>query len=44
MRYRAAKSVEVIRDNVSEEDARKVVNSVFDACFKDTIPFERVPP
>lgn len=32
-----------VRD-ISKEEAERVVESVFDACFNDTEPFERIPP
>ena len=32
-----------VRD-ISKEEAQEVVESVFDACFHDTEPFERIPP
>lgn len=43
VRERATKSVLCVRD-ISEEEARTVVDRVFPSCFADTIPFERVPP
>lgn len=30
--------------NISKQEAMDVVDSVFDACFNDTDPFERIPP
>lgn len=32
-----------VRD-ISKQDAEDVVDSVFEACFNDTDPFERIPP
>lgn len=43
MRERAAKSLLCVRD-ISEEQAYRAVDKVFAGCFKDTDPFERVPP
>lgn len=43
MKTRAVKSMLCVR-NISKEEAEKVVDSVFDACFHDTEPFERIPP
>ena len=43
MKERAAKSLLCVRE-MSEEQAHKVVDEVFSSCFKDTDPFERVPP
>ena len=43
VRERARKSLLSIQD-IGEAEAGKVVDSVFDACFRDTEPFERVPP
>lgn len=43
MRERARKSLLSTQD-IGEAEARKVVDSVFDTCFRDTEPFERVPP
>ena len=43
VRERAMKSVLCVRD-VSEREAREVVDRVFQTCFADTDPFERVPP
>ena len=37
------KSILCIRD-VSEEEAKGAVERVFESCFRDTYPFERVPP
>ena len=42
VRYRATQSIRCVKD-VSEEEARKAVDSVFDSCFKDTAPFEHIP-
>ena len=30
--------------DTSPEAAREAVERVFDTCFRDTVPFERVPP
>ncbi|XP_020612027.1 mitochondrial inner membrane protease ATP23 homolog [Orbicella faveolata] len=43
VKTRAVKSMLCVR-NISKEEAEKVVESVFDACFHDTEPFERIPP
>ena len=43
VRERATKSILCVRD-VSEEEAKRAVDQVFDSCFEDTFPFERVPP
>lgn len=43
VRERATKSILCVRD-VSEEEAKKAVDKVFESCFRDTFPFERVPP
>lgn len=43
VKMRAVKSMLCVR-NISKEEAEKVVESVFDACFHDTEPFERIPP
>ena len=40
---RATKSILCVRD-VSEAAAKEAVDRVFSACFKDTAPFEKVPP
>ena len=37
------KSMLCVRD-ISEEQAKNIVESVFEPCFKDTDPFERIPP
>ena len=44
VRERASKSIMCVREDMSEAEARKAVDQVFDACFADTVPFERVPP
>ncbi|XP_064400364.1 mitochondrial inner membrane protease ATP23 homolog isoform X2 [Halichondria panicea] len=43
VRERAMKSVLCIRD-IPEKEAKRVVDKVFQTCFRDTVPFERVPP
>ena len=43
MKERALKSMQCVRD-ITELEARAVVESVFQTCFLDTDPFERVPP
>ena len=43
VKERAVKSMLCVR-NISKEEAEEVVESVFDACFNDTEPFERIPP
>ena len=43
VKTRAVKSMLCVR-NISKEKAEEVVESVFDACFHDTEPFERIPP
>nr|XP_058957141.1 mitochondrial inner membrane protease ATP23 homolog [Pocillopora verrucosa]XP_058957142.1 mitochondrial inner membrane protease ATP23 homolog [Pocillopora verrucosa] len=43
VKERAVKSMLCVRD-ISKEEAQEVVESVFDACFHDTEPFERIPP
>ncbi len=43
VRERAAKSLLCVRD-ISEEKAYQLVDDVFTSCFKDTDPFECVPP
>ena len=43
VKSRAVKSMLCVR-NISKEEAEEVVESVFDACFHDTEPFERIPP
>ena len=43
VKERAVKSMLCVRD-ISKEEAHEVVESVFDACFHDTEPFERIPP
>ncbi|XP_065058754.1 mitochondrial inner membrane protease ATP23 homolog [Rhopilema esculentum] len=43
VKERAVKSILCVRD-VSEEEANQIVESVFEPCFKDTEPFERIPP
>ena len=42
VRFRATQSIRCVKD-ISEEEARKAVDTVFDSCFKDTVPFERIP-
>lgn len=42
-RERAIKSILCVK-NISEAEATRAVDSVFDKCFQDTVPFERVPP
>ncbi len=37
------KSVLCVRD-IPEKEAKRVVDKVFQTCFRDTVPFERVPP
>ena len=37
------KSVLCVKE-ISDEEARRVVDKVFLTCFRDTVPFERVPP
>lgn len=37
------KSIVSVKD-ISEQEATQVVDRVFDRCFIDTDPFERVPP
>lgn len=43
VKERAVKSMLCVRD-MSKQEAQEVVESVFDACFNDTEPFERIPP
>ena len=43
VRERASKSLLCVQD-MTESDAWQTVDSVFDTCFRDTDPFERVPP
>ncbi len=43
MKERAVKSILCVQD-ITEEEAVKVVEGVFEPCFKDTDPFERIPP
>lgn len=43
VRERASKSLLCVQD-ITESEARQAVDSVFDTCFQDTDPFERVPP
>ena len=43
VRERASKSLLCVQD-ITESEARQTVDSVFDTCFRDTDPFERVPP
>jgi len=43
VKERAVKSMLCVRD-ISEEQAKNIVDSVFEPCFKDTEPFERIPP
>ena len=43
VRDRAAKSLLCVRE-MTEEEAFQVVDQVFPSCFRDTDPFERVPP
>jgi len=31
-------------NDLSKEEADKIVDSIFDECFKDTVPFEHIPP
>ncbi|XP_011406005.2 PREDICTED: mitochondrial inner membrane protease ATP23 homolog isoform X4 [Amphimedon queenslandica] len=43
VKERATQSILCV-NNVTEKEARDAVEKVFDSCFKDTVPFERVPP
>ena len=43
VKERAIRSILCVQD-VTQEEARQAVEKVFDSCFKDTVPFERVPP
>ena len=43
MRERAALSLLCVKD-ITKEKAFELVDDVFTSCFKDTDPFERVPP
>ncbi|EDO34675.1 predicted protein, partial [Nematostella vectensis] len=43
VKTRAVNSILAVR-NVSRQRAEETVDSVFDACFNDTDPFERIPP
>ncbi|KAK2549658.1 Mitochondrial inner membrane protease ATP23-like protein [Acropora cervicornis] len=43
VKERAVKSILCVRE-ISKQEAEDVVESVFDACFHDTDPFERIPP
>lgn len=43
VKERAVKSMLCVRD-ISKQEAEDVVDSVFEACFNDTDPFERIPP
>ena len=43
VKERATKSILCVRD-VSENEAKQIVDKVFSTCFKDTSPFERIPP
>ena len=43
VKERASKSMQCVRD-LSDKEARAVVETVFQTCFTDTDPFERVPP
>lgn len=43
VKERASKSMQCVRD-MTDAEARAAVDSVFQTCFMDTDPFERVPP
>ena len=43
VKERAVKSILCVRE-ISKQEAEDVVESVFDACFHDTDPFQRIPP
>ena len=43
VKERATKSMQCVRD-MTQAEAMAVVESVFQTCFTDTDPFERVPP
>lgn len=43
VKERASKSMQCVRE-ITETEALAVVESVFQTCFTDTDPFERVPP
>ena len=43
VKERASKSMACVRD-MTVKEARVVVEQVFETCFADTDPFERVPP
>ena len=43
VKERATKSILCVH-KVSEETAKQAVEDVFEACFNDTAPFERIPP
>lgn len=42
VRGRALRSILAVR-NISREEAEKIVDEVFDTCFKDHAPFGRIP-
>ena len=42
-RSRAVKSILCVSD-ISKDEAEKIVSSVFEDCYKDTEPFDRIPP
>uniref|UniRef100_A0A3B3TIA3 Mitochondrial inner membrane protease ATP23 n=1 Tax=Poecilia latipinna TaxID=48699 RepID=A0A3B3TIA3_9TELE len=42
VRDRAVRSILAVR-KVSQEEAQKIVDEVFDSCFKDHAPFGRIP-
>lgn len=42
VRGRALRSILAVR-NISREEAEKIVDEVFDTCFKDHTPFGRIP-
>ena len=43
VKERAVNSILCVKD-VAKSEARQAVENVFQNCFKDTVPFERIPP
>eukprot|EP00794_Sanderia_malayensis_P007398 gene7400-8218_t len=43
VKERAVKSILCVKD-ITKEEAVNVVEGVFESCFKDTDPFDRIPP
>ncbi|KAI6654277.1 Mitochondrial inner membrane protease ATP23-like [Oopsacas minuta] len=44
VKHRAAQSISTVKEGVSYDQAREIIDSVFDQCYSYTRPFQGIPP